>query len=41
MVFGLWSQYSKDKKDSEINYNEFQWIMKMSFRLVGNKSNWK
>ena len=41
MAFGLWTQYSKNKKDSEVNYNEFQWIMKMSFRLVGNKSNWK
>ena len=40
MAFGIWMQYVKSKKEAEINYNEFQWILKMSFRLVNVKSNW-
>lgn len=40
MVFGLWMQYTKNKKDGEISYDEFRWIMKMTFRMVNVKSNW-
>ena len=38
LAYSLWLQFSKGKENP--NYNEFQWVLRATFRIVGTPSVW-